>query len=162
MTVFARVAASIFALLLTPVAQNPKKLLKMEHKFQEQKDPVHQAKELAKLLPKEIEMASKEVREGQTDAAIGRLRHYRNDVVKVHEDLLATGRNPVKQSDGFRQLQISLRESLRRLHDLILDAPLESQAQIEKIRQDLAQVNSQLLQELFPPPPRRKPKKKKH
>lgn len=162
MTDFARVAAAIFALLLAPVAQNPEKLLKMEHKFQEQKDPVHQAKELAKLLPMEIEMASKEVREGRTDAAIGRLRQYRNDVVKVHEDLLATGRNPVKKSDGFRQLQISLRESLRRLRDLILDAPLENQAQIEKIRQDMAQVNSRLLQELFPPSPHREPKEKKH
>lgn len=144
-----------------PFAQNPKKLQEMEQKFQEQTDPVNRAKELAKLLPKEIEMASKQVRQGAAADAIQRLERYRDEVVKAHQALLATGNNPVKKSAGFRQLQISLRESLRRLRGLVTDAPLESQQQLENVRQDLEKVNSQLLEELFPPARSKKAKKKK-
>jgi uncharacterized coiled-coil DUF342 family protein len=156
----AKLAFALLALLLMPFAQNQKKLLKLENKFQEQKDAVHRAKALAKLLPKEVEMASHEVRDGHMDQAIGRLEQYRDQVVQVHQELLATGRNPVKKSSGFKELQISLRESVRKLRDLIFNLPLENRQPFEAVRQDLSHVNNQLLQELFPPRP--PPKKKNH
>jgi hypothetical protein len=158
-TVAAKLAFALLALLF-PFAQNQKKLLKLENKFQKQKDAVHRAKALAKLLPKEVEMVSHEVHTGQREQAVERLEQYRDLVVRVHQELLATGRNPVKKSSGFKELQISLRESVRKLRDLIFNLPLESRRPFEAVRQDLSHVNNQLLQELFPPRP--PPKKKKH
>ena len=162
MAVAAKLAiTALLALLVLPFSQNPKKLLKMEQKFQEQTDAVHRAKELAKLLPKEVQMSSREVHQGQMAPAIERLEKYRDLVVRVHQELLATGRNPVKHSSGFKELQISLRESVRKLRDLIFYLPLERRQRFETVRQDLDQVNSELLQELFPPP-RPRPRKEKH
>lgn len=154
---------------LVPLAQNAKqltkqqkKLLKLERDFEKQKDAVHQAKALAKLLPKGVDEAAAEIKKGEIAHGVSRLERYRDLARQVHEALLATGRNPVKKSAGFMQLQIALRESVRRLNDLIFMMPIGRREKVEVVREDLAQVNGQLLEELFPPPPPPKPKKKKH
>lgn len=153
------------ALLLAPLlsfAQTPqqvRQLDKLEQKFANEKDPVNRAKAFAQLLPREIDAASAEISDGNTPAGIARLRHYRDLARQVHQALLATGRNPAKKSAGFLQLQIALRESLRRLSDLLFMTPLGQRDPVEVVRGDLSLLNSQLLGELFPPAVPKKGKK---
>jgi hypothetical protein len=148
-------AATLFALLSH--SQDPMKLLRLEQKFQEQTDPVHQAKALAKLGPEEIRAAQDEIRAGQVDQALTRLQHFRDNARNVQRALEASGINAVKKPGGFQELQIALRESVRRLRDIIFGLSLERRGAFVEVRQDLDQVNNHLLQDLFRhrPNPRR-------
>jgi hypothetical protein len=161
MTVRLQLVSVVLLAALFPHPQNMKKLRKLEEKFEKQKDAVHRAKALAKMMTKEVDAASAEIRKGEIQQGVKRLEHCRDLAIRVHSELLATGRNPVKKSDGFKQLQIATRESVRRLNDLIFLMPVGRRGPVEVVREDLDQLNDQLLTELFPPP-KPKPKKKKH
>lgn len=140
--------------------QNPRKLRKLEAKFQRQKGAVHQAKVLAKLLPKEVQMAGEEIQQGEFDQGVARLEHWSDEAGRVHDALIATGRNAVKKPAGFTELQVALRESLHGLRNIIFSLPLGHRRRAESVRTNLSQINSQLLQEIFPPPPPPKRKTK--
>lgn len=158
-------ASALLLVALLPQPQQDskqlKKLHKLEQDFAKQKDAVHRAKALAKLITKEVDEASAEIRGGDVQQGIARLQQYRNLAERVHEELLATGRNPVKKPSGFMQLQIATRESVRRLNDLIFMMPIGRREPVEEVREDLSQLNARLLEELFPPPRPHEPKKKK-
>lgn len=140
--------------------QNPKKLLRLEAKFQDQKSAVRKAKVLAKLLPKEVQMAADEIQEGNFDQGVARLEHWSNETQQVHDALLATGRNAVKKPAGFTQLQVALRESLRELRNIIFSLPLGHRHRARTVEANLRHINRQLLEELFPSPPPLKRKMK--
>ncbi|HEV2387115.1 MAG TPA: hypothetical protein VGS20_07645 [Candidatus Acidoferrales bacterium] len=158
----AKLAAAVALLALVRQGQDPAKLLQLEQKFREQTDPVHRAKALAKLASGEIRAAQEEIRAGQTDQALGRLDRFRDDAREVYQALQASGINAVKRPAGFQELQIALRESVRRLRDIIFGLSLERRGGFVTAQQDLDQINNQLLQDLFPPPPPPKPRRKRH
>lgn len=133
----------------------------MEQKFREQTDPVHRAKALAKLGPEEIRAAQEEIQAGQVDHALARLQRYSDDARNVQHALEASGINAVKKPGGFQELQIAVRESVRKMRDIIFGLSLQHRSAFAGVRQDLDQVNNHLLQDLFPPPPPPKPKKMK-
>lgn len=157
----AKLAGAVLLLSLAFPGQNPKKLRRLEAKFERQKGAVHQAKALAKLLPKEIEMAAEEIQAGEYDQGVARLEHWGNTAQQVHDALVATGRNAVRKPAGFTELQVAMRVSLRGLRDIIFSLPLGRRHQAETVQANLSQINSQLLQELFPPPRPSKPKRRK-
>lgn len=138
-----------------------REVAKLEAKFAKQKNAVRQAKLLAKLLPREVDLAAEEIHQGEYDQGIARLQHWSAQTQQVHEALIATGRNAVKRSAGFTELQVALRESLRGVRDIIFSMPLGHRRRAETVQTDLSQLNSQLLQELFPPPAPGKKKKGK-
>lgn len=167
MTVWLKLAPVLLLLASHPPSQDSKRLVKVEQKLQhltekyekeKKKDAVHQAKALAKLLPKAVEAAGLEIQTGEVDKGIDLLTHCRDESERVYQALLATGRNPVKKSDGFRQLQIALRESVRGLRGILYQLPFGRRSPVEAVRADMEQLNGQILQKLFPPP---KPKHKK-
>lgn len=162
MTSRVQLASAVFLVALLPHPQNVKKLHKEEDKFEKQKDAVHKAKALAKLITKEIDMAATEIRKGKLQKGVARLQHYARVANQVHKELVATGRNPEKKPSGFMQLQIAMRQSVRRLDDLIYLMPVGTREPVEAVREKIDKINSQLLEELFPPPPPPKPRKKKH
>jgi hypothetical protein len=160
-------------LLLAPLpsAQNTKRLDKLEkdvqkldRKYEDQKtkDPMHQAKALAKLLPKGVELAGLEIQAGRVSRGIGMITRYRDEANRVYRALISTGRNPAKKPDGFMQLQIALRESVLGLRGVFDVAPFAEQTTVEAVRGNMEQLNAQLLQELFPPPKPRPRKKRRH
>jgi hypothetical protein len=158
----AKLAAAVALLALVSQGQDPAKLLQLEQKFREQTDPVHRAKALAKLASGEIRAAQEEIRTGQPDQALSRLDRFRDNARDVYQALQASGINAVKRPAGFQELQIALRESVRRMRDVIFGLSLERRGGFVTVQQDLDRINNQLLQDLFPPPPPPKPKKKKH
>ncbi|HVC00458.1 MAG TPA: hypothetical protein VNJ12_14155 [Candidatus Dormibacteraeota bacterium] len=141
--------------------QPTRKLLKLEAKFQDQKGAVKRAKTLAKLLPEEVRVAAEEIQEGEFDQGVARLEHWSAEAQQAHDALIATGRNAVKKPDGFTELQVALRESLRGLRNIVFYLPLGRRHSAETVQAHLSRINSQLLQELFPPPPASPPQKGK-
>ncbi len=139
-----------------------KKVQQLERKYQDQKKPVDRAKAFAKLLPRAIEEATIEIQRGAVDRGVERIEKLRAEAHKVHDALVVAVENPVRHSNGFVQLQVALRESVRDLRDTLDIVPYQRRNAVAAARADFQQINNELLQELFPPPPPPKPRKKKH
>ncbi len=169
MSAWPKPATAALLLLLPGHALGQKKIGKLEknvqqleRKYHDQKKPVDRAKAFAKLLPRAVEEATLEIQRGAVQRGIGRLERLRKEAHEVHDALIVAVRNPVSHSNGFVQLQVALRESVRQLRDTLDVVPFQQRDHIAAARADFQQINNELLQELFPPPPPSKPRKKKH
>jgi len=64
--------------------------------------------------------------------------------------LQGTGINAEKKPAGFKELQISLRETIRRIDDLILTLAVDKRPFFREVRNDLFMYQNQLIDDLFP------------
>ena len=86
----------------------------------------------------------------QDDAAFSALERYRDDVRNTADGLSAAQANAARHPAGFKELQIGLRESLRRLGDLVLLVSSDQQPRFEAVRSDLSATQNSLIEALFP------------
>lgn len=138
-------------------AQDPT-VNKLEAQYQSETDPVRKAKLLAKIGPLELDEAARKIKADQDEAAFSALERFRDDVRKTADALAATQVNARRHPAGFKELQIGLRESLRRLGDLVLLVPSDEQPRFEALRSDLATTQNSLIEALFPPPKEKREK----
>jgi hypothetical protein len=115
-------------------------------------DPVERAKLLARIGPEEFDEIDRDAAAKNVDRTLEQLREYRDEVVQTHQALQAAGIDASRKPAGFRQLEISLRENVRRLDDLAYSFPLEEREPFEKIREELKKVHQDLLNRLFSAP----------
>jgi hypothetical protein len=125
-------------------------LSKLETQYRVETNPVREAKLLAKLGPLEVNEALKDLKADQDSAAFTVLQRLRDDARQTVDALLATQVNAVRHPAGFKELQIGLRESLRRLNDISFEAPLDKEDQFESLRSDLMETQTSLMDVLFP------------
>jgi hypothetical protein len=83
------------------------------------------------------------------------LQQYNDEVRKTAKALVATGVDAQWRPAGFKELQISLRESIRHLDDLILALPVDEREWFQAVRFDLSAIQNLLLDALFPTKPSR-------
>jgi hypothetical protein len=133
-------------------------LLKMRAEYASESNPVDRAKVLAKLGPRELAAVRAHLSEGDEEQALAVLEQYRDAVRASAQALTATGINAVRRSGGFKELQISLRGSIRRLDDLILSLQQASRPLFRAVRADLEDAESTLIDALFPPPEPKRPR----
>jgi hypothetical protein len=124
----------------------------LQQRFAQESDAVRKAKKMPQLGEAEFQQIQKDVASEEFAEALALLREYRGQVQSCLQGLDATGVNAEKHSSGFRQLQISLRESLRRLDTMIPLISPEAQSGFTGTRQDLSEMNRHLIEELFPRP----------
>lgn len=123
---------------------------KYEAQFQLERDPVAKAKILAKLGRFEIEQARADLKADKDEQSLAALEHYRDQVEGIVQALSATGVNAEQHPAGFKELQISLRETLRHVDELILQLPQDKKPWFQAVRSDLAASQSVLIEALFP------------
>ena len=123
---------------------------KFEEQYQAEKDPVRGAKLLAKLAPLQLGRARAYLQVDDEDPAVAVLEHYRDEVRQTTIALNSTGVSAKKHPAGFKELQIALRESVRRLDDMIFSLPVDSRPKFEVVRSDLSATESLLFETLFP------------
>ncbi|MGB8543072.1 MAG: hypothetical protein WCD49_15695 [Candidatus Acidiferrales bacterium] len=119
-------------------------------KFMKETDPVRKAKILIPLGDAEFRDIQKEAGADNAEGALAILRQYRDEADASQKALEATGHDPEKHPNGFKELQMSLRESLRRLDNVIGDLSGDEQKPFLDIRQELDQMDRRLIHELFP------------
>ena len=123
---------------------------KYEAQFQLERDPVTKAKILAKLGRFEIEQARADLKADKDEQSLADLEHYRDQVEGTVHALSATGVNAEQHPSGFKELQISLRETLRHIDELILQLPLDKRPWFQAVRSDLTKSQNLLIEALFP------------
>ena len=123
---------------------------KYEAQFQIERDPVAKAKILAKLGRFEIDQARADLKADKEEDSLADLEHYRDEVESTVMALTATGVNAEQHPAGFKELQISLRETLRHIDELILQLPLDKRPWFQAVRSDLGKSQNSLIEALFP------------
>jgi hypothetical protein len=136
------------SLLMTLAAQD--RLAVELTRYQQETDPVRKARALAKLGGDQIALARMQLKDGEDVAALHTLEQYRDEVQQTAAGLKATGVDAEKKPAGFKELQISLREIIGRIDELILTLPMDKRPFFHEVRSDLAKTQNDLFDALFP------------
>ena len=123
-------------------------------KYQHETDPVHKSRALVKLGDDQIDLAKKQLKEDEV-ASLHTLEQYRDEVHNMVTALNGMGVDAERKPAGFKELQISLRETIRRIDDLILTLTVDKRPFFRVVRNDLFTDQNVLIDELFPRKPER-------
>jgi hypothetical protein len=154
-----RTLALIFILLFTgaAIAGKPQTAQELQAKFEQEPDVMKRAKLMVALSRQDFHEISQKVATGDNTDALQTLQRLVNDAQTCSDELDSKGINAENHPDGFKQLQIATRESLRRLDYITVGLTADEQAPFLALRKDLDQLNRRLIRELFPrqpqPPP---------
>jgi hypothetical protein len=122
----------------------------LRSRFTHETDPIRKAKLLLPLGDAEFRDVLKDEESEHFGEALAIFRQYRDEAQACQKALEGKEPDPEKHPNGFKQLQISLRQALRRLSDIIVDLPGDEQKPFLDVRRDLEQMDRQLIHELFP------------
>ncbi len=119
-------------------------------RIQTEQNPVKKAKDEIKLAKLKFTQVQDAYSQGQTEAGAKLLGTF-VDVMKTSWKLLQdSGREAAKHPEGFRELEIALREDVRLLQDLERTVSYFDRAPLAKAAQELEQMRVEVLHALFP------------
>jgi len=135
----------------------------LQSRFEHETNPVQKAKLMPALGDAEFAQIQKDAEADQLPEALVLLRTYRDESRSCIKGLDDSKADAEKHPSGFKQLQISLQESLRRVDMLLPAMTGDEQAPFLEVRKDLDDMNRHLMERLFPaktpePPKPEKPK----
>jgi hypothetical protein len=122
-------------------------------RFEHESDPVHRAKLMPRLGQEQFHDIAKEISDGNFAEALTILKQYRDEAAMCMKELDAKVADPEKHAGGFKELEISVRQSLRRLDELLVGMTGDDQKPFLEVRGDLDRLNRHLVRELFPRQP---------
>jgi hypothetical protein len=123
---------------------------KLMAKLQRETNPVRKAKIEVKLGRLKLHKAFSAYSDGHYDDCWKLLDDYQSYMEKAWADLQASGKNAAKKSDGFKQLDIGLRESRRDMEDFETRITYDERKAVEKIRLKTENLHNRVLTALFP------------
>jgi hypothetical protein len=136
-----------------PANKPPDRVAELRSRFDHDPDPIRKAKLMPQLGDAEFRELESDLLAERLPAALMVLQQYRDEAQSCEKELEAKGVNAEQHPTGFKQLQFSLRESLRRLDDLLVTLTSEEQAPFAPARKDIDDMNRRLIRELFPRQP---------
>lgn len=122
----------------------------LQARFDGETDSVRKAKLLQKLGDAQFEVARRAGKEGDNNTAGFTLEKYRDNVRAALEALKKQHPDAEKHSNGYRQLEIHVRKGIREVEETLVVAPAEYKPPLEIVRADLAAMDDDLIQMLFP------------
>ena len=136
-----------------PANKPPDRVAELRSRFDHDPDPIRKAKLMPQLGDAEFRELESDLLAERLPDALMVLQQYRDEAQSCEKELEAKGVNAEQHPTGFKQLQFSLRESLRRLDDLLVTLTSEEQAPFAPARKDIDDMNRRLIRELFPRQP---------
>jgi len=128
-------------------------------KYQRETDPVRKSRALAKLGDDQVDQAAKQLKAGDEIGALQTLEQYRDEVHEMVAALRATGVSAEKKPSGVKELQISLRGTIRHIDELIFTLNVDKRPFFRAVRNDLFTDQNELIDQLFPRNPDHSPTK---
>lgn len=148
-------AAMIFLMLPPAIAQQT--IAELQAHFDRENNPVKKAKLLVKLGDAEFEEARRAGREGDNNTVDATMEKYRDNVRTAFEALKKQHPDAEKHSNGYRQMEIHVKEGIREVEDSMIAAPAPYKPPLQIVRQDLINMDEELIRLLFPHRPADKP-----
>ncbi|MGA8220125.1 MAG: hypothetical protein WB780_00615 [Candidatus Acidiferrales bacterium] len=146
-------AAALFAAVLSGQTLSPNAVADLRAHFAKETDPVRKARLLGPLGDAQFQEIRRQAADGDYSAALELVQQYRDEARGCLKALDAKEPDPEKHPSGFKQLQISLRASLRRVDDVIVGLAGDEQKPFMDVRKELEQMDRHLIRELFPRQP---------
>jgi hypothetical protein len=122
-------------------------------KFDHEADPVHKAKLLLPLGESEFKDAESALANDKAAESLDILKKYLDEAQSCEKALEEKFPDAEKHSNGYKQLQISLRGSLRRLDAMIVGLNEDDRKPFVAIRGQLDEIDRHLIHMLFPKQP---------
>lgn len=141
-------AAIVSLMLLPAVAQQT--IAELQSRFDQESNSVKKAKLLVKLGDAQFEEARRAGREGDNNTVDATMEKYRDNVRAVFEALKKQHPDAEKHSNGYRQLEFHVKEGIREVEDSMIAAPPAYKPPLQLVRQDLVNMDDEMIKLLFP------------
>jgi len=122
-------------------------------RFEKETDPVRKARLVEPLADAEFRNMHEKIDAGDLAAAAEIARRVRDEAAASKKSLDAKSRDPEAHPEGYKQLEISVRVSVRRLDDIMVGLAKDDQAPLAEVRKDLDEQDRQMIHQLFPKRP---------
>jgi hypothetical protein len=119
-------------------------------RVQRETDPVKKSKAETRLARVKLEQAIQAYSQGNVEQGAQLVSAYLARIKDSWELLRNCGKNAARDSRGFKELDIELREDVRFLEDLKRRVSYLDRGPLEQIGKELEQIRAQVLQALFP------------
>jgi hypothetical protein len=119
-------------------------------KFMKEADPVRKARVLGPLADAEFHDMQQQLAADNSAEAGVVARQLSEEAQDCRKALDAKVKDPEKHPSGYKELQISVRQSLRRIDNIVIGLPGDEQKPFLDVRKDLDQMDRELIHELFP------------
>lgn len=128
----------------------------LQARFDRETNSVHKAKLLEKLGDAQLELTRKASQSGDYKTIGLVMEKYRDNARAAVDALKKDHRDAEHHTNGFKQLQIHVHKALREVDEVLVVAPDEYRPPVEIVRRDLANIDDELLDLLFPRHPSEK------
>jgi hypothetical protein len=145
--------AAALAVLAGLVIQQPDRLAQIQARFEHDPDPIHKAKLMPDLGTAEFQEVQKHLAAGNLSDALLALEKFRDAAENCKKELDAKNIDAEKHPAGYKQLEISLRSSLRRIDDLVVGLAADEQKPFLNVRKEIQQLDHHVMRQLFPRQP---------
>lgn len=122
-------------------------------RFAQETDAMRRAQMMPRLGEAEFDEITRDTDAGKLPEALVVLKEYRDEIESCEKGLDERNINAERHPKGYKQLEISLRQSLRRLNALLVSFTGDDQKPFLEVRADLDELNRHLIRELFPNQP---------
>lgn len=134
--------------MLTPA--QAQSVAELQARFDREISSVTKAKLLIKLGDAQFEEARRAGKEGDNNTVGFTLEKYRDNVRTALDALKKQHPDAEKHSNGYRQLEMHVKNGIREVEDSMLAAPAPYRPPLQIVRQDLIAMDEELIKLLFP------------
>ncbi len=138
------------SLLAAAAARQPDNEDDLQARLQRESNPVKKAKLGMRLGRVKLQKAIAAYDDGKIEQGAESLKEYEQVMNDSWQTLQRSGRQATRQPQGFKELDIALREDSRLLVDLAHRTSYFDRAAIEKARKEAESLRSEVLRALFP------------
>jgi hypothetical protein len=122
----------------------------LQSRFDRETNSIHKAKLLEKLGDAQLEETRRASQASDFKTIGFVMEKYRDNARAAVDALKKDHRDAEHHTSGFKQLQIHVHKSLREVDEVLVIAPDEFRPPLEIVRRDLANIDDELLELLFP------------
>jgi hypothetical protein len=126
------------------------RVAELRARFSSEPDPVRKAKILPQLSDAEFHAMQDFVTAGNLTDAAPLANSLADEAEAALKALDARGKDPEKHPEGYKQVEISVRASVRRIENVLVELSADDQAAFLAVKTRLDAVEHQVLRELFP------------
>lgn len=126
------------------------KLADLQVRFDKESNPVHKAKLLTRLGAAQFEETRRLEKTGDFNGVGLLWEKFRDNARVTLDGLKKKVHDAEKHVGGYRELEIALREGIREIDQTMLLAPSEYRPPLQIVRDDLSNMDDEVLRLLFP------------
>jgi hypothetical protein len=141
-------AAMVSFMLFPAMAQES--LAELQAKFDREGNSIKKAKLLVKLSDAQFDESRRAGKAGDNNTVDATMEKYRDNVRTALDALKKQHPDAEKHSNGYRQMEMQVKQGIREVEDSMLAAPAPYKPPLQIVRQDLISMDDEMIRLLFP------------